>query len=68
MSQNESMTRSFDMQQIVGIDKEVIFIWDRSDTVHQVRRRFVGTLRELKPIEVPNYERHRTSYSIEESL
>ena len=64
----EAMMRAFDMQRVSGIDKEVLFVWDPSDTDHTLQRSFLGRLQELSPLEQPYFEAHQTSFTVKELL
>ncbi|HYE46212.1 MAG TPA: hypothetical protein VEA44_10620 [Caulobacter sp.] len=68
MSESEGMAQAFDLQQSVGVSKEVLFIFDPEDTVHAIRRRFLGRLRTLNPIENPGVDRWRSPFEISELL
>jgi len=68
MKTSEAMTRAFDMQRLAGVDKEVLFIYDKEDVQHLIRRAFLGRVRELSPIEQPYFEAHQTSYTVKELL
>lgn len=50
----------------MGLSGEVFFVWDPDDTVHALRRRFLGTLRTLSPITHPMLDRGFTPLEIEE--
>ena len=68
MSEAEAMAQAFDIQQGVGITKEVLFVWDPDDTVHAIRRQFLGRLRTLSPIENPGPDRWRSPFEVQELL
>lgn len=68
MAVEEAMTRAFDMQRISGIDKEVLFVYDRADQAYLPQRSFLGRLRKLSPIEQPNFSEFGTTYEIKELL
>ena len=69
MSEDEAMTRAFDMQRVVGIDGEVFYMWDINDTVHRLRRTFIGRLRTMSPIEAPDsVDINQTAFEVKENL
>jgi len=68
MSTDEAMSNVFNMQRLLGVDKELLYIFDPEDTFHKVNRSFLGRLRELSPIEQPYVELHGTSFEIKELL
>jgi hypothetical protein len=68
MDQDEAMARAFELQRQVGVSKEVLFIWDPEDTVHALRRQFLGRLRTLSPIENAGPDRWRTPFEVKELL
>lgn len=65
---DEALAMAFEIQRRAGLDAEVLYIFDPDDTVHALRRRFLGRLRELSPIEYPYYARQQTNFQIEELL
>lgn len=68
MTEGEAMSKAFEIMRRMGIDGEVLFLWDPDDTVHALRRQFLGTFRELSRIENPYLDRHRAAFAIKESL
>ncbi|HJW23753.1 MAG TPA: hypothetical protein VJ576_02555 [Rhodocyclaceae bacterium] len=66
MSVDEGLSRPFDMQRRQGISKEVFYMYDPEDTVHLLRRAFLGRLRKLSPLEFPYFDNTRTQFEIEE--
>lgn len=68
MDGNEAMTRAFELQRRAGIDQEVLWIFDPSDTMHALRRRWLGRLRRLDPIEYPYCNTNKTAFEIKESI
>jgi hypothetical protein len=65
---DEAMSKAFEIDKRSGIDGEVLYIQDKNDTLHALRRRFLGTLRELSPIEFPYSNYGKKGYTIEEVL
>lgn len=68
MPEDEAMAQNYEIQRGVGVSGEILFIWDPDDTVHALRRQYLGTLVELSPIENPGPDRWRSMFAIEELL
>lgn len=68
LSQDEALAKAFEMDRRAGIHKEVLWIQNPSDTVHALRLRFLGRLRELTPIEHPYTNTNKKPYQIKELL
>lgn len=68
MSEDEAMAQAYEIQRGVGVTGEVLFIWDPDDTVHALRRQYLGRLTELSLIENPGPDRWRSPFSIQELL
>jgi len=68
MKTDEAMARAFELTRRAGVDQEVLFIYDPDDTMHALRRRYLGHLRELSPIEHPHFNTHKLPLQIEEFL
>ena len=68
LSEAEAMTKAFEMDRRAGISKEILWIQNPSDTVHALRRRFLGRMRELSPIEYPYPLTNKKPYEIKELL
>lgn len=68
LTQDEAFSRAFELQRKAGIDKEILYIHNPDDTVHALRRRFLGRLRTLGPIEDPYYKINKTSFEVKELL
>lgn len=65
---DEALIKAFEIDRRMGIDGEVIWVQSTTDTVHALRRRFLGTIREMSAIEFPYSQYGSKSYTIEESL
>jgi hypothetical protein len=63
---DEALNMAFEIDKRMGIDGEILWIQDVNDTVHALRRRYLGTMRELSLIEFPYVGLGKKSYSIEE--
>ncbi len=68
MSPNESMSNAFEIDKKAGIDGEVLWVQDTNDTLMALQRRFLGTFRELNPIEYPYSNLTKKAYTIEETV
>lgn len=68
LSSDEAFANAFEIQRRAGIDQEVLFIHDPDDTVHALRRRFLGRLRQLSPIEYPYSTFNSAAFEIKELL
>lgn len=65
---DEAFTKAFELQRRAGVDREIFFIKDPSDTFHALRRRFMGRLRQLNPIEHPSVLRNKVAFEIKELI
>lgn len=66
---SEMLANGFDLQRVAaGSNREVIFQYDAADTVHSVRRSFLGRLRSLSAIEAPYHGTSKTAFEIKELL
>lgn len=68
MNEDEAFANAFEIQRQMGIDKEVFYLFNPDDTVHLLRRAFLGRLRQLSPIEYPYYQTNKTAFEIQELL
>ena len=68
MSQDEALGNAFELQRRMGVSGEVVYVWDTDDTIHSIRRRFLGRMRQLSPIENPYVAIHKAAFEIEELL
>lgn len=68
MGQDEAMATAFEIQRAMGVEDELLFIWDPDDTVHALRRRFLCRLRALSPIENPGPDRWKAPFEVKELL
>lgn len=68
LTETEAVGRVMDMQRLVDVHGEVMYIWDPEDTSHLARRSFLGRLRELNPIEHPYYNNFSTAFEVKELL
>ena len=68
LTEDEGMAGAFELQRQAGISKEVFFVHSMTDDVHAIRRRFLGRLRKLSPIEYPYFQHTSTAFEIKELL
>lgn len=68
LTEAEGLTNAYEIMRGAGIDKEVLYIHSSSDTEQAFRRRFLGRLRQLSPIEYPVYSRTSTAFEIKEII
>jgi hypothetical protein len=68
LTQDEAFGNAFEIQRRAGVDQEVLYIHDTTDTVHQLRRRFLGRLRQLSEIEYPYGNLNKTAFEVAELL
>lgn len=68
LSTDEALSNAFEIQRRAGIDAEVLWIYDPDDTVHALRRRWLGRIRKLSPIEHPYLNINKVAFEIKESL
>jgi hypothetical protein len=68
MAESEAMALGFELQRAMGVNKELMFVWDPADTTHALRRQFLGRLRVLSPIENVGPDRWRSPYEVKELI
>lgn len=68
MSVDEGLANAFEIQRRAGIDAEVLWVFDPNDTVHALRRRYLGRLQKLDPIRYPYFNAAATAFEIKELL
>lgn len=66
MEEDEGMTKAFDIQLRQGIKEEVFYMFDTEDTLHILRRTFLGRLQTLNPVEFPLPALTRSAFKIKE--
>ena len=65
---DEAMNKALEIDKLMVIDGEVMFVQDTNDTIHAMRRRYLGTMRELNLIEFPYVGLGKKAYTIEEII
>lgn len=68
MSEDEMFSQPFEIQRRSGTWKEVIYIHDKDDVLHALRRRFPARLRILGPDENPYPDAWQTQWEFKERL
>lgn len=68
MTVNEGLGNAFEIQRRAGIDAEVMWVFDPDDTIHALRRRYLGRLQELSKVQYPYFDTNSTAFSIKEIL
>ncbi|RQR37855.1 hypothetical protein [Burkholderia sp. Bp9142] len=66
LSRDEAFGNVFEMQRAAGIDKEMLFVWDRDDPVNLIRRSFLGRQRKVNPLMLPFLDNYTNAFEIEE--
>lgn len=67
LEESEAYSKAFEMMRQAGVTREVLIQWNGDDTVHALRRQFVGRLRQLSPIEYPYPLATSVAFEIKES-
>jgi hypothetical protein len=68
MLDDEAFASAFDLERLAGIDNEVFFAFDPNDTLHAIRRSWLGTLVKPNPIKIKNYLLRTKVWEVRESL
>jgi hypothetical protein len=68
MSTDEAFANAFELTRRAGMDQEIMFVYDPSDTVHALRRRFLSRMRTLNPIEHPYLNINKEAFEFKELL
>jgi len=68
MPGDEGMSKAFELMRRAGTDAEVLYLFDPTDTLHALRRQFLGRLRKLSPIEFPYSSATRAGFEIKELI
>lgn len=55
MTEDEALIGPYEITRRAGVSKEILFIFDPDDTIHAIRRQFLGRFTELNPLEFPEY-------------
>jgi hypothetical protein len=68
LSVDEALANAFEIMRRAGLDAEVFWVHDPDDTVHALRRRFIGRLRQLSAIQYPYPNVNSAAFEIKELL
>lgn len=68
MNENEGYGKAFDIDRLSGTHGEVIFQYNPDDTLHALRRQYLGHFKDLNPLSNPKLNLFAKSYAIEELL
>lgn len=68
LTTEEGLVSAYELIRRAGIDGEVLFVRDPDDTLHAIRRQFLGRLRQLSPLEDPYFNTTRLPLEIKELL
>lgn len=68
LPESEAYGRGFELQREAGITGEVAFIWKDDDVEQALRRRFIGRLDELSPIDHPLPDPRSMAFKVRETL
>lgn len=66
--QDEALALMFDLQRRLALDKQLLFVFDPTDTYHAHRRSFLGVFRTLQPLAFPDYLHNTTGFEVVEEL
>lgn len=66
--EDEAMVHLYELNRYLGTDKQVLFIYNPSDTEHMHRRSFLGVLDKLSPLDIPYGSWMGQGFSIIEEL
>lgn len=65
-SDDDGLSQKFEIDRLMGLDGEVVISMNPQDTVHKLRRQFVGHMRALNPLMFPYYQTTQSAWEIEE--
>lgn len=68
MDESDAFSFAFEIENLMGRDREVLFQHDVNDTTQRFRRSFLGTLEQSNPITHPQLGVYRKSWDIKESI
>ncbi len=68
MSQDEAFSQAFELARRAGMDQEIMYVHDPTDTIHALRRRFLCRMRVLNPIENPYFNINKQVFEFKELL
>lgn len=68
LDRNVALSTKFEMDRQLGIDRQVFFVFDPSDTANLHRLSWLATMRSPTPIEMPYLDLADTTYILDEVL
>lgn len=68
LSRDEALTNPYEIIRRAGIDGEILFVYDPDDTVHAIRRQFLGRMRKLTPLGFRYVSHAKQAFEIKELL
>lgn len=68
MSENEGLSKALEIQRRMGVDLDVLFVHDPDDTIHMLRRSFLGRIRQLGALEYPYLSITSMAWEIKERI
>jgi hypothetical protein len=66
--EDDAMVWPFEMMRELGVDGQVMFVFNPTDTAHLARRSFLATLRRLSPLEFVSFDNMQIAFELEEVL
>ncbi|ALP62826.1 hypothetical protein [Paraburkholderia caribensis] len=66
LSRDEAFGNVFEMHRAAGIDREMLFVWDRDDPINLIRRSFLGRMRKINPLMLPFLDNYTNAFELEE--
>ncbi|MGO4380378.1 hypothetical protein [Pseudoduganella sp. RAF53_2] len=68
LTEDQAMFHAFELDRLAGISGEVFWIQDPEDTIHSIRRQYLGRFRQLSALDHPYFNNYRKAYEIKELL
>lgn len=67
LTSGEAFGTVFEMQRTLGIDQQLLMLFEPDDEINRLRKSFLGTLGPASPITYPHFANHSTAFEIKES-
>jgi hypothetical protein len=64
----EALANGFDLQRIAGLDRQLFFVFDPSDTTHMHRRAMLCTVAQISSFDMPFLTRYSSAWELREVL
>ncbi|MDX2104153.1 MAG: hypothetical protein SF002_16640 [Alphaproteobacteria bacterium] len=68
LPEDEMLSVAFDLQQRLGLHRQLFFVFDPDDRFHRHRRSFLATLGQVSRLEFPYFRRVSAGFDIEEVI